>query len=81
VSQKRARALLDGYVAAITRQLKDRNLVILRNFGTFELKPVAEKRAYIPARQSLCLIPAHQKLYFKPSEKLRAGVNKAEPHE
>lgn len=81
VSQIRARALLDGYVVAITRHLQDRHLVILRNFGTFGLKQVAEKRAYVPAKKSLCLIPAHQKLYFKPSEKLRAEASEAEPRE
>lgn len=81
VSQRQARTLLDGYVAAITRQLTGGNLVILRNFGTFGLKQVAEKRAYIPAKKSLCLVPAHQKLYFKPSEKLRAKVSEAKPHE
>lgn len=81
VSQKQARTLLDGYVAAITRQLSGGHLVILRNFGTFGLKQVAEKRAYVPARKSLCFIPAHQKLYFKPSEKLRAEVSEAKSHE
>lgn len=80
VSQKQARLLLDGYVTAITRRLTGGNLVILRNFGTFGLKQIAEKRAYIPARKSLCLVPAHQKLYFKPSEKLRDKVSEGESH-
>ena len=81
VSQARARVVVESYVAGITHQLKEGNLVILRNFGTFGIKPVAEKRAYVPAKKSLCLIPAHAKLYFKPSEKLRAAASEAKPHE
>ena len=75
LSQKQARTLLDGYVAAITRQLAQKNTVILRNFGSFAVKEVAEKRSYVPAKKSLCLIPAHQKLHFKPSKNLKDGVN------
>jgi nucleoid DNA-binding protein len=81
VSQRQARTLLDGYVAAITRQVTEKNSVNLRNFGSFTLKDVAEKRAYIPAKMSLCLIPAHQKLHFKAAKKLRDAVSEAMPNE
>jgi nucleoid DNA-binding protein len=75
VSQRQARTLLDGYVAAITRQLAEKNSVILRNFGSFSVKDVAERRAYVPAKKSLCLIPAHQKLHFKPAKSLKDEVH------
>ncbi len=81
VSQKQARTLLDGYIGAITRQLAQKNSVILRNFGSFSVKDVAEKRAYVPAKKSLCLIPAHQKLHFKPAKRLKEEVSEALPHE
>ncbi len=81
VSQKQARTLLDGYVGAITAQLAQKNSVILRNFGSFSVKDVAEKRAYVPAKESLCLIPAHQKLHFKPAKSLKDEVSEAVPHE
>jgi len=71
VSQKQARTLLDGYVGAITRQLAQKNSVILRNFGSFSVKDIAEKRAYVQAKNSLCLIPAHPKLHFKPPQRLK----------
>lgn len=80
VSQLQARQLLDGYLAAIGRQLRERNTVVLRNFGSFSLREVPEKRAYLPSRREFCVIPAHQKLYFKPAEKLRQAVNEAGPH-
>jgi nucleoid DNA-binding protein len=81
VSQKQARTLLDGYVGAITRQLAQKNSVILRNFGSFSVKQVAEKRSYVPAKQSLCLIPAHDKLHFKPAKGLKEEVSEVTPHE
>jgi len=81
VSQREARTLLDGYVAAIIRQLAENNSVCLRNFGSFGIKEIAEKRSYVPAKESLCLIPAHQKLYFKPAKKLREEINEAAPNE
>ena len=81
VSQKQARTLLDGYVGAITRQLAQKNSVILRNFGSFSVKDIAEKRAYVPAKKSLCLIPSHQKLHFKPAKSLKEEVSEALPHE
>lgn len=75
ISQKQARTLLDAYVGAITQQLAEKKSVILRNFGTFSVKEVAEKRSYIPAQESVCIIPAHQKLHFKPSKSLKDDVS------
>lgn len=75
ISQRQARSLLDGYVAAITQQLVAKNTVILRNFGSFSIKQVAEKRAYVPVKKSLCLIPAHQRLHFKPAKHLKDACN------
>lgn len=75
VSQRQARALLDLYIAAITRQLGDHNSVTLRNFGTFTIKTVAAKEVFLPARSERCLIPAHHKLDFKGAKKLRDEVN------
>lgn len=76
VSQRQARTLLDAYVCAIKRQLDKKHSVVLRNFGTFSIKEVAEKRAYVPATKSHCLIPAHSKLSFKAAKKLRDDVSK-----
>ena len=76
ISQREARTVLDGYAAAIIRQLSINHSVSLRNFGSFSIKTVAEKRAYLPALRSLCLIPAHQKLEFKAAKKLREEVNR-----
>jgi len=81
ISQKQARTLLDGYVGAITQQLIQKNSVILRNFGTFSVKQVAEKRRYIPAQESLCLIPAHHKLHFKAAKSLKEEASEGHPHE
>lgn len=78
VSQRQARALLDLYLAAITRQLGDHNAVTLRNFGTFTIRTVAAKQLFLPALGAHCLIPAHYKLDFKASKKLRDEVNNRE---
>ena len=81
VTQRQARSLLDGYVSSIVRQLEENNSIALRNFGSFSIKEVAEKRSYIPAKESLCLIPAHRKLVFKPAKKLREEINEAVSNE
>lgn len=81
VNQRQARTLLDAYVGAIKHQLDKRNSVVLLNFGTFSIKEVAEKRSYLPARKSLCLIPAHSKLSFKAAKKLREEVSENTPDE
>jgi nucleoid DNA-binding protein len=75
VSQKKARSLLNDYTTAISRQLADKNTVILRNFGTFSIKEVAEKKSYLPAKGEWCLIPAHSKVSFKASKRLRDDIN------
>jgi len=81
ISQRQARKLLDGYMTAITEQLTDNNSVVIRNFGSFQIKELAEKRAYVPAKKALCLIPAHQKLQFRAAKKLREEVNQVETDE
>jgi len=81
VSQRQARTMLDGYTAAISRQLGAKNSVIIRNFGSFNIKEVPEKRSYVPAKSSHCLIPAHLKLHFKAAKNLKEEVNGAETDE
>lgn len=75
LNQQESRSLLDSYIAAINSQLAQNHSVTLRNFGSFTVKEVAEKRAYLPSFRSYCLIPAHHKLEFKAAKKLRADVN------
>lgn len=75
INQKQARTILDAYASAINHQLIDHNAVVIRNFGSFTIKEVTEKRAYIPAKDALCLIPAHLKLQFKAAKNLRDEVN------
>ncbi len=77
VSQKKARSLLDSYTSAISEQLADDNSVILRNFGTFSVKHIAEKRGYLPSKGEMCLIPAHRKVSFKASKRLRDELSGA----
>ena len=81
VSQRQARTLLDGYVAAITRQLAEKNTVILRNFGSFSVKQIPEKRSYVPSQQTVCTIPAHDKLHFKTAKGLKDELSEVPPHE
>lgn len=75
LNQRDSRSLLDSYIAAISRQLAQKHSVTLRNFGSFTVKKVAEKRAYLPSFSSYCIIPAHHKLEFKASKRFRADVN------
>lgn len=75
LNQHDSRILLDGYIAAINRQLAQRNSVTLRNFASFSVKRVAEKRCFLPSLRTHCLLPAHHKLEFKAAKKLREIVN------
>lgn len=76
ITQRQARELLDSYTGAISRQLSQDHAVILRNFGTFSVKSIAEKQSYIPAKGMLCTIPAHRKVSFKAAKKLREKVSR-----
>lgn len=80
VTQRQARELLDGYVGAISQQLAQNNNVIIRTFGSFSVKEIAEKHAYVPAKESLCLIPAHKKIAFKAAKGLKDEVNTENNH-
>lgn len=80
LSQRESRSLLDSYIAALIRLLLEREGVTLRNFGSFSIKQVEEKQAYLPALRSRCLIPAHRKLEFKAAKRLREEVNQEGPH-
>lgn len=74
ISQKQARALLEGYTRAIVQQLQLRNTVVLRNFGSFSTKEVAEKKSYLPATDQHTVIPAHSRVHFKPAPHLKEAV-------
>lgn len=74
ISQKQAKELLELQLKAISRHLQQRHNVIMRNFGTFGVKDVPARRAYIPSKKRVCEIPAHQRLFFRAASKLKEFV-------
>lgn len=74
ISQRQARELLDLHTQAIIRQMLQGKNVIQRNFGTFGIKEIPARRAYVPAKKTVCDIPAHRRMFFRASNKLKEFV-------
>ncbi len=71
VSRAESRRLVNGYLAAIVRNLSQGRSVVLQGFGTFAVRRTKPRRAYLPSAKRKMLIPAHRQPHFKPAAKLR----------
>lgn len=76
ISQRKARELLDNLIQAMNTRLQQGERVVLRDFGSFTVKQVKERKAYIPSEKTLCTIPAHQKLQFRQAKHLKENLNR-----
>jgi DNA-binding protein HU-beta len=63
-------------VDIINTGLEREGKVRISNFGTFELRSVAERTGRNPQTGEEIVIPAHNKVGFKPSSRLEAHVNR-----
>jgi len=59
--------------------LRRDGVVNISNFGTFRLKPVAERRGVNPQTREVLIIPAHHRVMFSPCKALRELIQPSAP--
>ena len=79
ISQRQAKELLELQIKAISIHLRQRDNVIMRNFGTVGVKDVAARRGYIPSKKMVCDIPARQKIFFRAAKGLKEFIRDWKP--
>ncbi|QJT10680.1 HU family DNA-binding protein [Oceanidesulfovibrio marinus] len=76
-SKKQAADVLDAITDSITEALAAGDHVALRNFGTFEVRPMAAKKGRNPQTGDPIIIPEHSRPAFSPgkefSERIRTS--------
>ena len=70
-SSRDTKMLVQHLLAELTSQLEDENLVVVPNFGTFEVKKRLERVINNPSTGQRMLVPPRLVLSFKPSTSLR----------
>jgi DNA-binding protein HU-beta len=63
----------------IREELSNGHSVNILEFGTFLTRPIAERQTRSIRTQQTITIPAHQRVGFRPGERLRRTANKAAP--
>ncbi len=65
-----ASSCIDVLIDSIAEELSKGNRIELRGLGTFYIKKIAAKRSYFADRD----IPEHNRVLFRPSQKLKQTV-------
>lgn len=76
ISRSNAENVIDIVLGSIVDSLREGNRVEIRGFGVFEVREHREKRYVNPRNGEECILPKRKMVVFKPSENLRAKVNK-----
>ena len=74
VSAGDASGILESFLSLIKNKSKSR-LVKLSGFGSFSFKKTPERLGRNPKTKDSYIIPEHNKLNFKPSNKIKANIN------
>ncbi|HAH52047.1 MAG TPA: hypothetical protein DCL80_12655 [Balneola sp.] len=75
LTQQKAEDLIRGIFDLVVDDLEDNGKASITNFGSFELKEVAERTGINPQTKEEIIIPAHNKVSFKPFKALESKVN------
>ena len=75
LTQQKAEDLIRGIFDLVVDDLEDNGKASITNFGSFELKEVAERTGINPQTKEEIIIPAHNKVSFKPFKALESTVN------
>lgn len=78
VSKAEAKRLLHAHLEAIAGHLAAGDSVVLRGFGTFEIKRSHAHKGYLPGADAEALIPGHRRPHFRPSVRLKSEVQEPE---
>ena len=74
VSSVDAKSILESFLSLIKNKSKSR-LVKLSGFGSFGFKKTPERLGRNPKTKDSYIIPEHNKLNFKPSNKIKENIN------
>ena len=74
VSSGDAKSILELFLSLIKNKSKSR-LVKLSGFGSFGFKKTPERLGRNPKTKDSYIIPEHNKLNFKPSNKIKENIN------
>ena len=74
VSSGDAKSILESFLSLIKNKSKSR-LVKLSGFGSFGFKKTPERLGRNPKTKDSYIIPEHNKLNFKPSNKIKENIN------
>ena len=74
VSSVDAKSILESFLSLIKNKSKSR-LVKLSGFGSFGFKKTPERLGRNPKTKDSYIIPEHNKLHFKPSNKIKENIN------
>ena len=74
VSSVDAKSILESFLSLIKNKSKSR-LVKLSGFGSFSFKKTPERLGRNPKTKDSYIIPEHNKLNFKPSNKIKENIN------
>lgn len=80
LTQQKSEALIRGVFNLLLEDLENEGKASITNFGSFELKDVAERTGVNPQTGEEIVIPAHKKVSFKPFKALEGSVNAAYAH-
>jgi len=75
ITQQKAEKLIRGLFNIVLDDLKKEGKASITNFGSFSLKRVAERTGINPQTKEEIIIPAHNKVSFKPYKALENSVN------
>lgn len=78
LSKAEAKRLLNAHLEAIARHLVQGDSVVLRGFGTFEIRQTRAHKGRLPGTDTEALMPGHRRPHFRPSAKLKADVQEPE---
>lgn len=70
------RMLVQHLIAELTSQLEDENVVMISNFGSFEVKKRLERVVVNPGTGQRMLVPPRLALTFRASNTLRDNTRK-----
>lgn len=75
ITQQKAEKLVRGLFNFVIDDLEKDGKASITNFGSFEIKQVAERTGLNPQTKEEIIIPAHNKVTFKPFKALEKTVN------
>jgi len=74
ISRKEAKRWIDGVLKAVSESLGSEGKVLLRGFGTFEVRQHREKRVRNPNTGEMLLLLTRKVVVFRPSGPLKESL-------